>query len=95
MAENLETEAGKKYRVGFFQNSAFSGPTLQTDAFVEVLWNGEVAKTYKVKDEGFSAEWKWVEVDVVAKGNDVLAFRGGKAPAWTFLDDVAVWPMFQ
>ncbi|KAJ2915833.1 hypothetical protein MD484_g4604, partial [Candolleomyces efflorescens] len=93
--QDLQTTAGKKYRVGFFQNSAFSGPTLEADAFVEVLWNGAVVKTYRVSEEGFSTEWKWVEVDVVATGNDVLALRGGKAPAWTFVDDVALWPMFQ
>lgn len=87
----LATEAGKKYQIAFFQNSAFSGPTFQAKSIVEVLWNGKVVQTIK---PGFT-EWKFHSVDVEAVGNDILAFRGGAAPAWTFLDDISVWPMFQ
>ncbi|KAJ3507365.1 hypothetical protein NMY22_g16954 [Coprinellus aureogranulatus] len=87
----LNTEPGKKYQVVFFENSAFSGPTSQENSIIEVLWNGNVVETIR---PGFT-QWKFHAVDVVAVGNDVLAFRGGAAPAWTFLDDISVWPMFQ
>lgn len=88
-ASALETVAGKRYQIAFFQNSAFSGPNLQAPAFVEVLWNGEVVKTIT---PGFS-HWTFNNVEVMAVGGDVLAFRGGNAPAWTFLDDIAVWQL--
>ncbi|EAU87854.1 hypothetical protein CC1G_01501 [Coprinopsis cinerea okayama7 len=86
-AKPLETRAGKEYEVTFWQNSAYSGPTYQKDAWFEVVWNGEVVYSEK---PGFS-DWKFVSVRVRAKGGDVLGIRGGKAPAWTFVDDVAVW----
>ncbi|EAU87109.1 hypothetical protein CC1G_05798 [Coprinopsis cinerea okayama7 len=88
-ASPLQTVAGKKYQIAFFQNSAFSGPTLQVDAFVEVLWNGQVVRRI---EPGFS-QWSFYAVEVTAVGEDVLTFRGGKAPAWTFLDDIAVWQL--
>ena len=91
VAKALGTEVGKKYQIAFFQNSAFSGPTFQAKSIVQVLWNGKVVETIK---PGFT-EWKFHSVDVDAVGNDILAFRGGAAPAWTFLDDISVWPMFQ
>lgn len=86
----INTEAGKNYQIAFFLNSDFSGPTFQAKAIVEVLWNGKVVHTFK----GYSG-WTFRSVDVAAVGNDVLEFRGGAAPAWTFLDDIAIWPMFQ
>ncbi|KAH6904684.1 hypothetical protein BKA70DRAFT_528375 [Coprinopsis sp. MPI-PUGE-AT-0042] len=88
-AAALATVAGKKYQIAFFQNSAYSGPTLQAPAFVEILWNGAVVNTI---NPGYS-QWTFHAVDVTAQGNDVLAFRGGKAPAWTFLDDIAIWQL--
>ncbi|KAF6752071.1 hypothetical protein DFP72DRAFT_906001 [Ephemerocybe angulata] len=91
VAQPLKTEAGKKYQVAFFQNSAFSGPTFQAKSIVQVLWNGKVVETIK---PGFTT-WKFHSVDVVAVGNDILAFSGGSAPAWTFLDDISLWPLFQ
>jgi hypothetical protein len=88
-AGTLATVAGKKYQITFFQNSAYSGPTLQAPAFVEILWNGVVVNTIR---PGYSS-WTFHAVDVTAQGNDVVAFRGGKAPAWTFLDDIAIWQL--
>jgi len=37
--------------------------------------------------------WEFFSFTVVGAGNDVLAFHGGKAPAWSFLDDVAVYQL--
>ncbi|TFK26051.1 hypothetical protein FA15DRAFT_316555 [Coprinopsis marcescibilis] len=85
----LKTVPGKKYQIAFFQNSAYGGPTNQAAAFVEVIWNGKVVKTIR---PGFT-QWTFNAVDVTAVGNDVISFRGGKAPAWTFLDDIAVWEL--
>lgn len=90
-AQPLNTVAGKKYQIAFFQASAFSGPTSEADAFIEVLWNGQVARRF---EPGYS-NWQFLTVEVTAVGNDVLAFRGGKAPAWTFFDDISVWALPQ
>ncbi len=83
----LQTLVGKKYVVGFFQASTFSGPTLEVNAFVDVLWNGEIVTTIR---PGFS-DWAYYSVEVVGRGNDVLAFHGGTAPAWSFIDDITVF----
>jgi hypothetical protein len=39
---------------------------------------------------GFS-NYEYNSFDVVGAGDDVLAFHGGAAPAWTFIDDIAVY----
>jgi hypothetical protein len=86
-AQPLQTVAGKKYVVGFFHSSSFSGPTYEAPAFVDIMWNGQIVKTIK---PGYS-DWLYYTVEVVAQGNDVLAFHGGVAPAWSFLDDISVF----
>ncbi|TFK18627.1 hypothetical protein FA15DRAFT_689757 [Coprinopsis marcescibilis] len=86
-ANTLTTIEGRVYKVALFQNSAYSGPTFQKDSFLEILWNGEVVKTVR---PGYS-DWAFVEAEVVAEGDDVVEIRGGKAPAWTFVDDIGVW----
>ncbi|KAF9043296.1 hypothetical protein BJ165DRAFT_1595297 [Panaeolus papilionaceus] len=86
-ASPLQTVSGKNYQINFFQASAFSGPTLEADAFIDILWNGNVVTTIT---PGFQ-NWQFYSFQVTAAGNDVLAFRGGKAPAWSFIDDIAVF----
>ena len=85
----LDTVSGKTYQINFFHAAAFSGPTLEGNASVDVLWNGQVVLT---TTRGFQ-NWKLYQVEVTAQGQDTLAFRGGAAPAWSFIDDVAVYAM--
>ncbi|KAF8154947.1 hypothetical protein B0H34DRAFT_676632 [Crassisporium funariophilum] len=86
-AKPLLTKAGQKYTITFFQASSFSGPTLEAAAVVNVLWNGKVVSTIR---PGFE-NYQFFTVDVVGAGNDVLAFNGGAAPAWSFIDDISVF----
>ncbi|KAJ7615453.1 hypothetical protein FB45DRAFT_1008372 [Roridomyces roridus] len=88
-AKPLKTHKGQKYVVQAFISSAFSGEEIETEAVVEVLWNGEC-----VGSVGGFQEYKPTQFVVVGTGcDDVLAFRGGKAPAWSFVDDVFVAPL--
>ncbi|KAF8798617.1 hypothetical protein BYT27DRAFT_7228349 [Phlegmacium glaucopus] len=86
-AQPLATVAGQSYTITFFQASAFSGPSFEAPAFVDILWNGEIVSTIH---PGFS-NYEYFSFNVVGAGNDVLAFHGGVAPAWTFIDDIAVF----
>ncbi|KIM37622.1 hypothetical protein M413DRAFT_20272 [Hebeloma cylindrosporum] len=86
-AAPLATVAGKHYTISFFHASAFSGPTLEAGAFVDVLWNGNIVTTIA---PGFQ-NWQLYQFSVVGAGKDLLAFHGGKAPAWSFIDDVTVF----
>lgn len=83
----IHSVAGKTYEVGFFHSSVFSGPTGQKDTFVEVQWNGRVIGTLR---PGYSP-WKYYSFKATGTGSDALAFQGGKAPAWSFIDDVHVF----
>jgi len=82
----LKTTKGKKYAITFFQSSSFSSPEEEANAHVDVLWNGKVVFSFG----GFS-QWTFEQVKVTGAGNDKLAFRGGAAPAWTFIDDIALF----
>ena len=73
----------------FFQASAFSGPDDEALASMDILWNGNVVGSIH---PGFS-EYEHFSFDVVGDGDDVLAFHGGAAPAWIFIDDIAVYQM--
>lgn len=84
---HINTVAGTTYTITFFLASDFSGSGLEDQSFVEVRWNNVVVKTIRA---GFSP-WTYYSVDVTAVGNDQVAFRGGKAPAWTFIDDVFIF----
>ena len=86
----LQTVAGQAYTIGFFQASAFSGPSNEAAAFIDVLWNGATVLSI---EPGFS-NWEFYSVQVVGTGNDVLAFYGGSAPAWSFIDDISVYEMY-
>ena len=85
-AQPLQTVAGQSYTITFFQASAFSGPD-EAPAFINILWNGVVVSTIR---PGFS-NYEYFSLDVVGAGDDVLAFNGGAAPAWTFIDDIGVY----
>jgi hypothetical protein len=80
----LDTVPGRIYLITFFHSSAFSDAASEANAFVDVVWNGEIVETIR---PGFS-NWQYFEFKVVAAGNDKLAFHGGAAPAWSFIDDV-------
>jgi len=56
-------------------------------AFVEVIWNDKVVLTLS---PGWQ-QWTYYAVTVTAKGDDKLEFRGGKYPAYSFIDDVNVF----
>jgi hypothetical protein len=86
-AQPLQTVAGENYAITFWQASAFSGFKAEASAFIDILWNGDVVSTIK---PGYS-NYEFYSVDVIGTGNDVLAFHGGDAPAWTFIDDIAVY----
>lgn len=86
-AAPLKTVEGKNYSIGFFHASSFSQPASETAAFVEVLWNGAVISTIR---PGFS-DWKFYQFSVTASGNDIVGFRGGAAPAWSFIDDITLF----
>jgi hypothetical protein len=78
-AKSLQTIAGQQYTIGFFQASAFSGPSGEASAFVDILWNGAVVSTI---NPGYT-NWKFFSFNVIGGGSDVLAFHGGMAPAWS------------
>lgn len=86
-AKALKTEAGKTYSIQFFHSSVFSGQSLEGPAFVDILWNGATIATIR---PGYSP-WTFYQFTVTAKGNDKLAFHGGIAPAYSFLDDIYVF----
>ncbi|RDB25603.1 hypothetical protein Hypma_006448 [Hypsizygus marmoreus] len=84
-ANPLDTIAGKQYVITFFHRSWFSdGDDL---GFVEVRWNEDVV----LANQQGTSDWTYHEVPVTAAGEDVLEFHGGKAPAWSFIDDVDVF----
>jgi hypothetical protein len=85
----LATVAGKKYTITFFHASVYSGQDSEKDAFVDILWNGAIVTTIR---PGYSP-WTYYEFTATAKGNDIVAFHGGKAPAWSFLDDIYVFAL--
>ncbi|TFK22507.1 hypothetical protein FA15DRAFT_748594 [Coprinopsis marcescibilis] len=84
------TLAGRQYKIEFWQSSSFSGPVLSAPAWVDVVWNGDVVLEVR---PGYST-WSVYSVVVTATGSDILAFHGGAAPAWTFLDDISLWLMY-
>ncbi|KAJ7477982.1 hypothetical protein B0H11DRAFT_1285386 [Mycena galericulata] len=85
-AAPLKTKSGKSYVVQAFMASAFSGEESEASAHVNISWNGAVVGSVS----GYSL-YVPVQVPVVATGDDVLAFTGGAAPAWTFIDDVTIF----
>ncbi|TFK70906.1 hypothetical protein BDN72DRAFT_877526 [Pluteus cervinus] len=80
----LNTVEGQTYSISFFEQSLSSGPVPSID----VVWNGEPVLTVHGQES-----WTYYEVEVTAAGNDLLGFHGGAAPAWSFIDDVAVFAL--
>lgn len=83
----LETVAGKDYTITLFSSSAYSGPSVEANAFWSVLWNGNIVQTVH---PGFS-DYTFYSFNVQAAGDDVLALHGGSAAAWSFFDDISVF----
>ncbi|KIL57885.1 hypothetical protein M378DRAFT_357033 [Amanita muscaria Koide BX008] len=81
---SLYTVPGHQYQIAFFHSSSFSGPDYEAKAFVDIMWNAKVVATIRPGYEG----WTFYSFIVTAVGNDALAFHGGAAPAWSFIDDV-------
>ena len=88
-AKPLVTVPGREYKIQFFHSSSYSGQFAERDAYVEVVWNGGVVATIR---PGYS-QWSCYEFKVTGCGEDTLAFTGGEAPAWSFIDDVSVFAM--
>ncbi|TFK61627.1 hypothetical protein BDN72DRAFT_435270 [Pluteus cervinus] len=78
------------YILSFFANSAFSGPTAESGAYIEVLWNGIVPPLGGGRWElGYNKGGGTGETSAVYGGTgDRLAFRGSGAPKWVFIDEV-------
>ncbi|PFH45407.1 hypothetical protein AMATHDRAFT_51671 [Amanita thiersii Skay4041] len=87
---SLNTVAGKRYIITFFHQATFSGPALEANAFVQIYWNNVPVTIFQTGYE----PWKFHSFVVTAAGGDVLMFRGGKAPSWSFIDDVYVFEMY-
>lgn len=88
-AKPLKTVAGRSYVITFFHSSSFSTRDAEKNAFVDVLWNDAIVQTIRPGYQPFT----FYEFKVTARGNDMLAFHGGKAPAWSFIDDVSVFAL--
>ncbi|KAL0063680.1 hypothetical protein AAF712_009372 [Marasmius tenuissimus] len=86
-AHPIRTKKGEEYKIQFFLQSTYSGKQREQDAFVSVVWNGQIIETFYT---GYMP-WAYYEVTVRGTGNDGLAFVGGKAPAFTFIDEVYVF----
>ncbi|KAF8632774.1 hypothetical protein AX17_004761 [Amanita inopinata Kibby_2008] len=85
--KTLKTVPGKQYVIAFFHESTFSGQRGEAKAFVKVMWNGKAVATIR---PGYQP-WTYYAFTVTAVGHDWLAFHGGKAPSWSFIDDVYVF----
>ncbi|KAJ7302501.1 hypothetical protein DFH08DRAFT_905103 [Mycena albidolilacea] len=86
-AQPLQTDKGANYVVQCFVWSGFASPGVEAAAKVDILWNGERVGG----SSGYTEEYTFVQAPVVATGSDKLAFVGGAAPAWTFIDDCKVY----
>ncbi|KAJ7725893.1 hypothetical protein B0H14DRAFT_3169619 [Mycena olivaceomarginata] len=86
-AQPLQTDKGANYVVQCFVWSGFASPGVEAAAKVDILWNGERVGG----SSGYTEEYTFVQAPVVATGSDTLAFVGGAAPAWTFIDDCKVY----
>ncbi|KAG5353927.1 hypothetical protein E4T56_gene13229 [Termitomyces sp. T112] len=85
----LKTVAGKKYVVTFFANTLYAGCEAEKEACMEVVWNGSPVRRVELE----CRDWTYYQTVVVASGKDMLALRGGSAPAWIFIDDVRVFKL--
>ena len=84
-AKPLKTKAGSKYIVSFFYDQSVNGPQYQASGYTDVKWNGQTVLALAAYQT-----WTYYEVEVTAQGNDMLSFVGGKAPAYSFIDDIKI-----
>ncbi|KAF7308869.1 hypothetical protein MKEN_01087100 [Mycena kentingensis (nom. inval.)] len=82
-------KSGRSYVLGFFYSSAYSGKDLEKNAFVSVWWGGAFVGNVT---PGYT-DWTYTEFRVVAGKNNTLAFIGGQAPAYSFVDDVSLFAL--
>ncbi|KAK7017672.1 hypothetical protein R3P38DRAFT_3559890 [Favolaschia claudopus] len=85
-AQPIKTESGASYVIQCFMASAFSGQQLEAGAKVDIMWNGQ-----RVGGVSGFQEYAFVQASAVGTGSDKLAFVGGSAPAWTFIDDCHIY----
>jgi hypothetical protein len=85
----LNTDAGSVYAITFFHASAYAGEAAEANAFVDVMWNGQIVSTIH---PGYS-QWTYYEFRVTTVGNDALAFHGGLALAWSWIDNIYVFKL--
>ncbi|KAK7018361.1 hypothetical protein R3P38DRAFT_2715610 [Favolaschia claudopus] len=85
-AQPIKTESGANYVIQCFMSSAFSGQQLEAQAKVDIMWNGQ-----RVGGVSGFQEYAFVQASAVGTGSDKLAFVGGSAPAWTFIDDCHIY----
>ncbi|TFK18432.1 hypothetical protein FA15DRAFT_729878 [Coprinopsis marcescibilis] len=82
----LATIPGFQYRVTLYHSRDLTSPEQAAGERVDVIWNGVCVLAVR---SGFS-QWAPYRVVVTAVGLDTLAFYGGAAPAWSFIDDVSI-----
>ncbi|TFK61851.1 hypothetical protein BDN72DRAFT_827999 [Pluteus cervinus] len=85
----IQTIPGKSYVVSFFVDNTFSGAQFEVDAWHEVMWNGVAAQTWQA---GYH-DWKHYQTTVVGTGNDIFGIHGGKAPAYSFIDEIYIFQL--
>lgn len=85
----LQLIAGKEYLLQFWHSSSLNSEAEESNAFLEVSWNGAVLDSIRPG----ASPWTRYEYRVQAVGNDVLSFHGGKYPAYSLLDDVSLFSL--
>lgn len=80
----IQTEAGVDYTLQFF----LWNKNAQATASLQVIWNGQVVDTLTLINTWYTGQ----QYTVTAQGNDILQFVGSPAPAFMFIDDVALFP---
>ncbi|KAF9266586.1 hypothetical protein L218DRAFT_996750 [Marasmius fiardii PR-910] len=83
---NITTIKGRSYALGFFHSSTQKNPANAAGASVNVTWNGVV-----IESISGAQNWTFHGQTLTATGNDTLAFHGGRAPAFDFIDDVFLY----
>ncbi|KAK7044217.1 hypothetical protein VNI00_007939 [Paramarasmius palmivorus] len=84
----LHTTAGLPYALGFFHTNTLRNAVNASSGVVNVTWNGIVIDTLQG-----ASNWTFHGYTLDAKGNDTLAFVGGRFPAYDFIDDVFLFSL--
>ncbi|KAF7308465.1 hypothetical protein HMN09_00695400 [Mycena chlorophos] len=80
-------DIGRTYLLNFFHWSGYSGQQVEKNAIVSVWWGN----TWLGNITGYEAPYTYHEYPVVAGKNNTITFIGGRAPAYSFLDDVGLF----